>query len=166
MEFDKPMKFQVLRVLICIVLGYAVLGCGSSTIPNTTVEDTSDNRAVVQFVEKYRHAVQRKDVAALLSLASPRYLDDNGSPAGTDDIDYENLKARLTLWKDNVLDVRYEIRYRNITYRETTVWVDYTYTGNYRIKSPDGTTRWSRRLADNRLILDNRGDSFLILSGM
>jgi len=160
------MKSQTLSVLIYVLFGTAILGCGSSTIPNTTVEDNTDNRAVVQFVEKYRHAVQRKDVAALLSLASPRYLDDNGSPAGTDDIDYENLKARLTLWKDNVLDVRYEIRYRDITYRENTVMVDYTYTGNYRIKSPDGTTRWSRRLADNRLILDRHGDSFLILSGM
>ncbi len=156
-----------LRFLCAAVVGVVgTAGCGSDTIPNTTVENNSDNRQVVQFVEKYRHAIQRKDVGSMLTMASPRYLDDNGTPTGTDDIDYENLKATLTLWRKNILDVRYEIRYRKITYRDSHIWVDYTYSGHYRIQDPAGGTRWSRRLADNRLILTRVGDNFQILSGM
>ena len=36
----------------------SVGGCAAAMIPNTSVEDTSDNRQVVEFVEDYRRAVE------------------------------------------------------------------------------------------------------------
>lgn len=165
-EYERIMTNPMRVILVSLMAFVWIGGCSSDPIPNTTVEDTSENRAVIDFVEKYRHALQRKDVGAMLALVSPRYLDDNGTPSGTDDIDYQNLKVKLNLWKEKVLDVRYEIRYRKITAREDRILVDYTYTGHYRIQLPDGNTRWSRHLADNRLALIRVGDSFQILSGM
>lgn len=155
-----------------ILLSLAVLsplaGCARDVIPNTDVEDTAENREVIEFVERYRHAVEERDVPAMLAAASPRYYDDNGTPTGGDDLDFEGLREKLASWREQVLDVRYEMRYRRVTFVNNTdrVLVDYTYTGSFRVETPEGE-RWSRRLADNRLVLA-QGDEgeFQILSGM
>lgn len=151
-------------------------GCMRDMIPNTDVEDTSQNREVLAFVERYRNAVEDRDVGALINLASARYYDDNGTPSGEDDLDYDGLRGELTSLRDSVLAIRYEIKYRRVTYDADRIFVDYTYTGSYRVGSADsgsgsgeadnGGHRWSRRLADNRLVLAREGDGFKILSGM
>ncbi|MEM9194456.1 MAG: hypothetical protein AAGF12_35090 [Myxococcota bacterium] len=150
--------------------GFAVLvlltGCARETIPNTDVADTSENREVLEFVEQYREALMERDSGALIRLADPEYLDDNGTPSANDDIDYEILQERLLTFSERILDVRYDIRYRRVTFTEADrVYVDYTYSGNFKVVTAEGE-RWSRRLADNRLILARREDGFRILSGM
>ena len=142
------------------------VGCARDVIPNTDVEDSSENREVVQFVERYRHAMEERDVAALLGLVSPRYYDDNGTPIGTDDIDVEGLRAKLAAFRERVLAVRYEIRYRRVTFTTNDrVLVDYTYTGSFRVTTSEGE-RWSRRLADNRIVLGREGGELRILAGL
>lgn len=141
-------------------------GCAATLIPNTDVEDNSQNRAVVNFVETYRHAVEERDIARLMRLASPSYFDDNGTPSGDDDVDYEGLAHKLAQWPSHLLAARYEIRYRRVTFRDNgRVYVDFTYTGSFRYATPDGG-RWERRLADDRIVLEKNGDSFRIRSGM
>ncbi|MEM9067387.1 MAG: hypothetical protein AAGE52_02745 [Myxococcota bacterium] len=145
-------------------------GC-ASTIPNTTVDDTPENREVVAFVEQYRRAVEERDVRRLLEMASPLYLDDNGTPGGADDLDFDSLRAKLSAWRDRVMDVRYEIKYRRVTYDQAKIFVEFRYTASFRVATPGGSERWSRRLGDHRLILtreDERAEEegFHILSGM
>src|SRR5690348_10067368 len=71
-------------------------GCTSHYIPNTDVEDTEENRKLITFCEKYRKAVEYKDVGLLLKLASPKYYEDGGNVDAADDIDYAGLKDYLT----------------------------------------------------------------------
>jgi hypothetical protein len=47
-------------------------GC-VAIIPNTDVCDSPRNRTVIDFCERYRHALEARDADALLALASPRY---------------------------------------------------------------------------------------------
>jgi hypothetical protein len=150
-----------------LVLSGAAAGCTRDVIPNTDVEDTSSNREVIEFCERYRMAVEERNVPALMRLASQRYYDDNGTPSGMDDVDYDGLAEKLNTWREGVLDVRYEIRYRRVTFHRERILVDYTYTGSFRVSSVSGE-RWARRLADNRLILQREGEEeeFRILSGM
>lgn len=151
------------------LLSFALLsgvGCGHGTIPNTDVEDTTQNREVLEFVEQYREAVEERDVSSLMALASHSYYDDNGTPGGDDDLDYEGLQEKLQAWSENVLDVRYEIRYRRVTFARDRVLVDFTYTGSFRVDTPEGE-RWARRLADNRLVLESVDEGeYRIISGM
>lgn len=157
-----------LLVLVLSLSCAALAGCARDVIPNTDVEDTSENREVIQFVERYRHAVEARDVDGVLALTSNRYYDDNGTPLGADDIDYDGLREKLSHWREQVLDVRYEIRYRRVTFLDQAdrVLVDYTYTGSFRVGTPEGD-RWSRRLADNRLVLGTgEGGELQILSGL
>lgn len=150
-------------VALSVLLG---VGCARDVIPNTDVPDSAENREVVQFVERYRHAMEERDVAALLGLVSPRYYDDNGTPIGTDDMDVEGLRGKLAALHDRVLAIRYEIRYRRVTFTTNDrVLVDYTYTGSFRVNTPEGE-RWSRRLADNRIVLGREGGELRILSGL
>lgn len=163
----KSFSWDIFWVLCLVVLAsWTVLtGCGASKIPNTDVDDNSFNRKVIEFVEQYRKAVEKRDVGSLLHLASSAYLDDNGSPSGHDDIDYEGLKSKLAKWQQSVTDVRYEIRYRRVSTTAREVFVDYTYTASFRLKTADNG-RWARRLADNRLVLTRSGETFRIVSGM
>ncbi len=140
-------------------------GCAQGNIPNTDVPDNAADRQVIAFVENYRKALEARDVAKLMSFVSHRYFDDNGTPTGSDDIDYDTLRQQLASWHDQVLDVRYEIRYRHVTFRQDRVLVDFTYSGNFRIATADGD-HWARRLSDDRLVLTREGGQYRILSGM
>ncbi len=150
---------------LVLLLVASATGCARDVIPNTDVEDTAQNREVLEFCEQYRNAVERRDVGAMLALVSESYLDDNGTPSGDDDIDYERLSAKLAAWRDAVLDVRYEIRYRRVLYARDHILVNYVYSGSFRIDTGDGE-RWARRVADNRLTLDREQDGYRIVSGL
>ena len=152
--------------LILAVFSFVLAGCAATIIPNTDVEDTRENRDVIEFCEQYRHAMEERDIPALLALASPSYYDDNGTLAGTDDVDFDGLRAKLDDWQDKVLAVRYEIRYRKITFRNNKIFVELTYTGSFRVKEGE-RDRWSRRLADHRIvIMRDTNQKFKIVSGM
>ena len=157
----------------CLALALALAAGCATTIPNTTVEDTADNRSVVAFMEQYRKAMEERNVRRLLELASPHYLDDNGTPGGADDVDYETLRENLTLWAQRVDDVRYDISYRRISYAPNDrIYVEIRYGGSFHIQRPaTDDEQWSRRLANHRLVLqklrDPQGeDEYRILSGM
>ncbi|MBZ0121626.1 MAG: nuclear transport factor 2 family protein [Sandaracinaceae bacterium] len=158
-----PLTMRFARALGPLLL--LATGCAGELIPNTDVPDTAQNRQVIQFVERYRHAVEARDVPAVLGLVSEQYLDDNGTITTEDDRDYDTLREQLARWGGEVLDVRYEMRYRRVTVRPNRIFVDFTYTGSFKIATPTGD-RWSRRLADNRLELVEQDGEYRIVSGM
>lgn len=183
-------RFYTLLAIQTLVLG----GCATGRIPNTDLPDSTENRALVNFCERYRRAVESKDARTLLALASPNYYEDAGTPRGEDDYGFEGLQRLLTAWADDVREVRYEIRYRRVVLdpdRPNRVYVDYTYSSSYTLRRPEAlltsprgasslhidpvrntaTVRqddevWYRRVADNRLELERNGEDFRILAGM
>lgn len=152
--------------LVCASLA-AAGGC-TKNIPNTTVKDTPANREVITFMENYRNAVEARDIGALLAMAHPQYLDDNGTPSGDDDLDYQLLQEKLSRWRERVTDVRYEIKYRTITREMDRVMVSYRYSASFRIAYDEEDRRWSRRIGENRLVLlyDDIQTRYYVLSGM
>jgi len=149
-----------------LTLGH-VVGCSTTFIPNTDVEDTSDNRKVINFCEKYRRAVEERDVEGLVSMASTRYFETGGNAKPTDDIDYNGLRKYLTTKFKETKAIRYEIRYHRITEKEDShvLYVDFTYTASFQIPTSQGDV-WHRAVRDDRLQLIRDGDSFKILAGM
>ncbi len=177
-----------------LVLTLTSFGCATGRIPNTDLPDTRENRSIVTFCERYRHAVESRDARLLLTLASPRYFEDGGTPAGDDDYGYDGLQRLLAAWSDEVRQVRYEMRYRRISFDPQDpahAHVDYTFTGSYTLRRPAGAPAysanapslridpvrdatpsardeevWFRRVADNRLELERVGDDWRIIAGM
>jgi hypothetical protein len=159
------MKLVWKLVVLAVALG-GLVGCAHDTIPNTRVEDTEANREVVDFVEKYRKALEARDVATLLGLASRDYFDDMGTPSGADDVDYDTLKVGLGRVRNEVSDARYQISYRGLTYMPNErVLVDLLYTGWFKVVTPDGP-QWRRRLEPHRIVLAREARDYRILSGM
>ena len=150
---------------IALVASMALAGCATHYIPNTDVEDTSENRKVIGFCEKYRHAVELKDVPTLLKLAAPNYYEDGGNVDPTDDIDYAGLQDYLTHRFQDTNAIRYEIRYRKVTKSRDGYWIDYTYSASYRIPGQKGE-EWRRKVEDNRLEIVPYQDEFRIVAGM
>jgi hypothetical protein len=152
------------RVLPAALL--AVTACSPTFIPNTDVEDNSQNRKVISFCEDYRHAVEEKNVGQLIKMASQHYHEDGGNTNPEDDIDYEGLKTYLTTTFEKAQQIRYEIRYRRIQTTETShVLVDYTYAASYKLPGV-AKEEWRHTVADNRLDLIPDGDTYKILGGM
>jgi hypothetical protein len=155
-------------------LVFALSACSSSNIPNTDVEDTSQNRKVITFCEQYRHAVEEKNIGQLLKMVHPRYHEDGGNTNNEDDLDLEGLRGYLTDTFTKAQQIRYEIRYRKVTFHETNhVYVDYTYAASYKIPgskteaaSTDPKFEWRHVVQDNRLDLVPDGDSYKIIAGM
>jgi hypothetical protein len=140
-------------------------GCAHTNIPNTFVEDTKENRRVLEFVDQYRKAVESQNIGELLSLASERYFDDMGTPQGNDDIDYQALKEGLVRLRKEVQEVRYQISYRGVTYVRDHALVDVLYTGWFKLTTAEGP-QWRRRLEPHRLVVAEENGKYKILSGM
>ncbi len=139
--------------------------CAGEVIPNTDVPDTVENREAIEFVERYRHAVEHRNVGEVLALVSPRFFDDNGTITTGDDRDFDRLREQLMIIAERLLDVRYEMRYRRVTLRPDRIFVDYTYTSSFKIATPQGD-RWETRLRDNRIELVREEGELRIVSGI
>ncbi|HKO90871.1 MAG TPA: hypothetical protein VJU61_06960 [Polyangiaceae bacterium] len=146
--------------------GLLLAGCTAQLIPNTDLEDTPENRGLVEFCENYRHAVERRDIDKLLSMAHPDYYEDGGNVDATDDLDYAGLKTYLEGEFVRARAIRYEMHYRRILKNDRHGWdVAYTYSASYRL--PEGEQEvWHREVAENQLVLVATGDEYKILSGM
>ena len=157
--------YKNMKFLILIAMIPAVLGCTPKFIPNTEVEDTPENREIISFCERYRHAVEDLNIGLLLSLASPKYFDDSGTVSGDDDMDRSGLEEVLKNRFKSIETIRYEIKYRAVYQKGEIIMVEYTYTTSYRF-ALDDKPHWENKTADNRLELERTNDGYLILSGM
>jgi hypothetical protein len=150
---------------LLLVSSAALSGCNTRYIPNTDVEDTNDNRKIITFCEKYRHAVERKNVGELLQLASPDYYEDGGNIDASDDLDFAGLKEYLSTRFQDARAIRYEIRYRRVIQEPDIIFIDYTYSASYRIPGTKGE-EWRRKVEENRLEVVPFQDDFRIIAGM
>jgi hypothetical protein len=154
---------RLVWLLCCAVL--ATAACHEKFIPNTEIPDNDDNRAIIAFCERYRHAIEDRNVGLLLSLSSQRYFDNSGTPTADDDIDRAGLEKVLTDRFKELKTMRYEIKYRNVFESVGVIYIEYTYNMAFQYQVGD-KTKWSNRTADNRLELERVADGFLILTGM
>lgn len=164
MVFGLQKRIGVL-VLLTTILTATLTGCSHDYLPNTSVEDTPENRRILEFVDRYRKAVESRNMTLLLALTSVNYFDDMGTPVGDDDIDYEALSKGLKRLKKDVLDARYQISYKGVTYLDNRALVDILYTGWFRVNTEEGP-RWRRRLAPHRLVVALESGQYKIVSGM
>ncbi len=130
--------------------------CVTGNIPNTDVADNSENREVIGVAERYRRAVEQRDVRTLLSLAAPNYFEDGGTPQGDDDYGYDGLRRLLAVWTEEVREVRYEMRYRRVTFERdgNRAQVDYTYTGSFTLRRPQMAARSNVIIRDSTSMLN------------
>jgi hypothetical protein len=163
---DGMPRRRVLGFALSLAVAASLPACSQQMIPNTDLEDTEENRSLVEFCELYRHAVEHRDIDKLLTFAHADYYEDGGNVDATDDLDYAGLKAYLEAEFVRARAIRYEIHYRRVARNERNGWdIQYTYSASYKL--PDGEREvWHREVADNQLVLVASGESYKILAGM
>ena len=158
-----PTFLRLLGALACVL---AFAACSKVFIPNTDVEDNGENRKVIEFCETYRHAMEDRNVGQLVKLMSPGYFEDGGNTKNEDDADYDAIRDFLTGDFQKTTGIRYEIRYRRITFTPRNhIYIDYTYAAAWKIPGVKAD-EWHHAVADNRLDIVREGDSFKIVAGM
>jgi hypothetical protein len=150
-------------------------GGGQQTIPGTQVPDSDENRAIIDTVEKYRVAIERRDAAALLLMASPDYWEDGGTGSGSDDYGYKGLQRVLAGRFQQVEGIRYSLRYLRIRSRQVKrrsgdvvrrAFVDVLIDASFSVKDGRGEMVRHDMRDQNQLVLQWDGEQWKFLSGM
>jgi hypothetical protein len=147
----------MLRRLMFALPLLVVTACAPSLIAGTTIEDTEDNKAVLDVLRRYKNAFEAKDAKAIIELASPRYLDSR------DSISRATLEADLEKEFGRVKDVRLDINVRRIEVTRDRAVADYFFSTAYIVDAP--SAEWKRESDDRRMILERDGKEWKVLSG-
>ena len=152
-----------------LVLATAYSSCKAPMIKGTKIPDTSENRAILNLIETYREAFERRDADALIKLASKKYIETNGTVSTDDDYDYDGLVQRLK--SDDfkrVLKARLVLEVKSIKIEGDRAYADLHVQGRYQTQpiGEDGEPEWHMISDVNRMTFILENGKWKILSGM
>jgi len=153
-----------MRFLLCLLIS-AFVGCAHSRIPNTSIADTEENRTILALVEDYTKAMENLDSAAVLSLVSPRYYEDNGNSDKSDDYDYRELKEKLAQEFERTKKIQLEMRVDNIVIEEKKAYAYIYYTYRAQSEYPTGL-KWSTDSDRSRIVFEQTNGRWLMVAGL
>lgn len=153
--------------LACLAL-LAAGACAHSKIPKTNIDDTPENRQLIDVVGAYTKALENRDADAVLALVSPRYYEDNGNTDKADDYDYNGLRTELAKDFARTKKIQVDIKVEEVAYEpkeEKKAYVFLSYTYRAQSEFPVGT-KWKTNTDRSRLTLEKDGDRWLITAGL
>ena len=155
-------------LVIALGIGFGLAGCAAkaSYIPGTRVDSSAENQALIDRVEDYRMAVERKDATALVLMASKRYWEDAGTQSGSDDYGYQGLQEILTGRFQQVDAIRYSMKYLNVARRGDRAYVDVLIDASFTVKDARGQEMRADMRDQNQFVLEWDGKQWLFVSGM
>lgn len=143
----------------------ALAACGTHRIPGTEIRDTPDARAIYGVIDAYRVASERREPESILSLVSPQYFDDAGTPDPGDDLDYSQLQRVLPERFQKVSAMRLGITVREIDVQGDRATANLFYDGHYRLTSTAGeTAKAASDMSQMRFVRES--GSWKIVSGL
>jgi ketosteroid isomerase-like protein len=151
------MTVRLAPVLAAACLALPLAACGPKMIGRTTIEDSSDNRAILEVVQQYRVAYEAKDSQAIMKLASPRYLDQR------DSISFDTLQSSLQKDFERVKQLQLELTVRRIEVDQDRAQVHYFYSTSFQLA---GNEQWTTETDDKKMILAREDGAWRVLSGL
>lgn len=156
------MRFIALLLLLAVATG-----CAPRKIPGTDLDDTDDTRAVLDVLQKYRSAVEKKDTDSLVKLADETFRDDGGSANPDDDLDYASLGPKLTARLAKIANVKLDVTVRRIEFDDDSKLARVTYSYQISFNIPDYTQRTQSENDIKQMILKRVGEQdWKITSGI
>jgi hypothetical protein len=160
----EPSMRTLLAPLALLVL---LAGCAPRKIPGTDLDDTSETRAVLDVMKRYRTAVESRNPAAVQQLADESFRDDGGSSMPDDDLDYASLKERLGARFSKVQELRLDVVVRRIEFDDDVkrARVTYSYTMSFKVPEYSGKSQSENDI--KQMLLKRVGDQeWKITSGI
>jgi len=157
------------RLLILAAAMLLVGACGTPKIKNTEIDDTPQNRAILDLIEQYRAAYEARDAPAIIALASQQYMETGGTAGTEDDYDYDSLKAKLE-GEDftRVLKARLAISIKAVRVEGERAFAEMRIETRYQTHSLEEAKdpEWHMHADDNRMTFVQEDGKWKILSGM
>lgn len=151
-------------VLTC-GLGLTASACAHSKIPGTEIDDSPENREIVQLVEEYKAAVERMDTDAIMALVSPEFFETNGNIDVGDDYDYKGLEANLKANFVQTKRIQLVLRLDDIQIESNTAFAELYYQIRAHHEYPTGL-KWETGNDRTRLKFVRADDRWLIIAGL
>ena len=142
----------------------ALVGCAPKPIPGTTIDDTADNRAILQTLERYRATVENRDASGLLALVSHSFRDTGGTSNPEDDLTYATLQQNLPERLARIQDVHADLDIRAIAVDKDSANAIFYY--NLRFRIPSLTTRPQNESDLKQMKLHKEAGQWKIISGI
>jgi hypothetical protein len=159
---------RALAILAALgLLGTFGSGCGPGLIEGTDIEATPDNLSVHDAIERYRRAVEERDIEALAGLVSREYFENAGTTdKQDDDYGFERLRERvMPVLRDNIKRVRLEVRLLDIKVQGTRATADFEYFARF-LYSEGGKDGWISKSDFNRLEFYREDGGWKIVAGL
>ncbi|MFT3709541.1 MAG: DUF4440 domain-containing protein [Archangium sp.] len=151
-------------LLSLVVLGSA---CAPRKIPGTDLDDTDDTRAVLDVLQKYRAAVEKKDTDTIVKLADESFRDDGGSANPDDDLDFASLGPKLSARLAKIANVKLDVTVRRIEFDDDSKVARVTYSYQISFNMPDYTQRTQSENDIKQMLLKRVGEQdWKIMSGI
>jgi hypothetical protein len=157
------MRPRLLLPLLALLGSLAA--CSPALIPNTEIPETKDTRAIYDLIRSYGDALARKDVGALLMLASPDYYDTAGTPDPADDVNRATLEKSLPADLARVDSIRIEIGVKRIELNGNEARAEVFYDAAFRVLVPSGSV--PKRPSDiHEMRFRKANNTWKIIAGM
>ena len=152
-------------LLLAAALLGALAGCAPKRIAGTDIKDSPETRAVVDAIERYRAAAERRDPEAVMALVSPTYFDNAGTNGPSDDVDASQLRKKLVDAYSKLTYVSLEIAIKRIDFDGDRATAYIFFDERYRIRMKSGET--PKQSSDiHRMVLVREQAGWRFVSGM
>jgi ketosteroid isomerase-like protein len=143
-----------------------MVGCAHSTIPGTNIEDTEDNRSVLQVLDQLQKALQARDADTVISLISPTYFEDMGTIDNKDDFGFEEFKASILNDNiDKIAELYLKIDVHDVQVEGDQAFIDIRYRTRAKLVLPSGST-WTQDNDFSRVIFSREEGRWLVSAGL
>jgi hypothetical protein len=155
------MTFRALLVVPLILLASA---CTPRRIPGTEIADTSDTRAIISIMERYRSALEVKDAKAIQALVAEDFREDAGTESPDDDLTYANLTEHMNALFQRVDKPKVDLSVRRVDVDDDVATAIYYWNASWRL--PSLTTRPQSDSELEQMVFKRINGEWKIVSGI
>lgn len=143
------------------------VGCKPALLPRSNLEDTPENRPIVDFINRYIKAVEHRSVEEVMALVASDYLETNGNTDPSDDYGYTQLRSKLELTFSKTKDLRLLVYIQKVLPQvDGTYHIIYYFKQNALMEFPSDS-KWMAASDVNRLIVRKKADGdYEIIAGL
>lgn len=139
--------------------------CAHSKIPNTNIDDTEDNRAILAIVDAYHAAIESRDADAVLALVSDDFYEDNGNTDRGDDYGKSQLEESLRAEFERTEQLQLGLKVEDIQVTDDRALAFVQYNLRARTDFPSGK-KWKTSSDRSRMTFVRVGEKWLIIAGL
>lgn len=152
---------------LVLILGAALSSGCAGRQKLERIPDVPESQAVLDLLERYRHAMEARDVDALLALTSADYFDTRGTSDPQDDLDRRGLEAKLRADLDKVSSLRLDLEVLKLEFDEArkVASLEVRYDVRYQVELPAGP-KWFNELDVHRMRLRQEEGGWRVIRGL